>query len=129
MMNIPMNSAKMLVISDAQRVNSRRGFELFAARAGRLNLKSRPQRRAQFRDSLVQRDAVLQRHIDAVELASAAKNLLRRVNIHHRQIAAKRARQAAGLHDAANREHVFAIHGQQRNAAAEHEPVLFGEST
>ena len=88
-----MNSANRLEMLDHHRVGGQHRFELLAAARGRLDLKSR--RRAvawSSRSPVGNRPARLDAEVDAIERAAAAEHLLRRVDVHDREIAAERAR-------------------------------------
>ena len=65
------------------------------------------------------RRSPLHREIDAVERASAPEHLLRRVHVHHGQVAAERAGQSRRLHDAAHRELPLPLRGSQRQLTAD----------
>ncbi len=68
-----------------------------------------------------------ERQIDAIELPPAAEDVLRRVDIHHREIAAERLAHAARAQDAADDEVFRAVDGVERHAAAEAQRVALGE--
>ena len=70
---------------------------------------------------------VLDREVDAIELAAAPEHLLRGVDVHDREVAAERARQPGRLHDAADRELLLAFGRAEREPAADRELVLVGE--
>jgi hypothetical protein len=53
-----------------------------------------------------------------------AENLLRGVNVHHRQIAAEGAGEPARFHDAANGEQLPAVHGAHGHLGAEAQAIL-----
>ncbi len=67
---------------------------------------------------------VLHRQIDAIELPAASENLLRGVNVHHREVPAEGAGQSARFHDAANGEQLPAVHGAHRNLRAHAQMIL-----
>src|ERR1043166_7445150 len=50
------------------------------------------------------RDARFEPDVDTIERPAAPEHFLRGIDVHDREVAAERARQAAGLHHAANRE-------------------------
>ena len=68
--------------------------------------------------ALLQRDALAQADIDAVEVAAAAEHVLRGVDIHDAEVAAEGLRHAAGLEDAAHGELLAALHGVEGDLAA-----------
>ena len=95
MMNIPMKSANRLEMLDHHRVRRQHRLELLAAAGRRLDLKARAEQRAAAPLRLrAMRPAGLTREVDAIELAAAAEHLLRGVDVHDREVAAERARQA-----------------------------------
>ena len=71
----------------------------------------------------IDRRPFLQLQVDTVEAAAASEHLLRRVDVHHRQVAAERARQPARFHDAAHGERLVADHRGQGQLAAHGQAV------
>ena len=68
--------------------------------------------------------SVFQRQIDAIEFAAAPEDFLRGIHVHHREVSAEGARQAARFHDAANGEQLLAVHGAHRDFRAEPQVIL-----
>jgi hypothetical protein len=123
--------------ADEQREYARQGrhrgvrrehrVELPAPARRLFNLETRPEQRQQFvlrsRDRLPGPNS----DIDAVEPAAALEDLLRGIDIHHRQVAAERCGHAARLHDAADGESAVAEGGPKRHRAADAQVILPGE--
>ena len=71
--------------------------------------------------------AVSDGKVDTIKPASATKDLLCRVDIHHREAAAKCARQATRLHDASHGESLAPVHRVEIDLAVDAEPMFLRE--
>src|SRR5205085_6279972 len=77
--------------------------------------------------ALLERNAILQADIDAVEAAAAPEDFLGGVDIHDSQIAAEGLGHTAGFENAANSELFAAFHGVEADFVAAVEAVAIGE--
>ncbi len=109
------------------RVGGGHRLELLPAPRRRIHLEPRPEQPAQLRLRLRDRPPRLQREVDAVERAPAAEHPLRRVDVHHREVPAERARQTARRHDPAHGERPLAERRAERDRPVHLEAVLLGE--
>ncbi len=108
-------------------VDAEQGFELPSASRRRFDGETWTQQPHQRRLALFQRDALLQRDIDTVEVAAAAEQGLRGVDIHDAEIAAEGLRHAAGLQNAAHGELFAAFHGVEGELAAHRDVIALGK--
>ena len=108
-------------------VDAEQRFELLAAARGRLDGEAGAEQCGQCGLALLQGDAVLEADIDAVEVAAAAEHVLGGVDVHDGEVAAEGLRHAARFHDAAHGELLVALHGVERDFAADGEVVAVGE--
>src|SRR4029453_11189000 len=110
------------------RVGRNHRLELLAPLRRWLDLKAGTEQRLELRSRLAQRAPRLERQIDTIERPAPAEHFLRRVDIHYGQIAAERAGETAGAHDAAHDEASLAIGCAERQLAVNGEAVAPGKS-
>src|SRR4029079_3468371 len=110
-----------------QRIARKQGLELPASARRRLNLEGGPEQLAQLALAFRNRHARLHREIDPIERQSTPEHLLRRVDIHDREIAAEGARQTSRLHESPDRERLVSFNGPKRQVAANSDTVSRGE--
>src|SRR5215471_10976846 len=109
------------------RITLQQSFEMPASSRRRFDLETRSERGFQCRLALVHCDAILRPNLDAVETSSAAELLLRRIDIHDRQVSTERLRHAGRAHDAADREFLLSIDRDERKLAVDVQVVARSE--
>ena len=122
-MNIPMNSAKTLETFIEIAYTARVDSSCWPRDAGGSTSNPTPSALLISRLSVLDGEALAHFQIDAIEPPPAAEHLLRRIDVHDREVAAKGAGQTARPHDAAHRKRLVPDHRRQCEAIADAEIV------
>ena len=102
-------------------------LEIAAPLGGRIDVEAGAEGRGQSAPAIVHRNSAPRGDIDPVEFALLSENSLRRVDVHHRQAAAKSLGQSSRTEQAAHGKEPGAFHRFQNQPAAHGKAVTGGK--